>query len=243
MTLNDINTKITSLTGADTNQYPNSQRVVDMNIWLQKIAGMIYDSQDETDYDDPRYTDIPVLTVPLTTDRRYNINQTENVLSIKDLSVTYDGTNYYRATPIDQGDITFGNATSTATTQNATIDAYFSRTSPRYDIKYNLLFLYPSATSTDVANGGQLLIEWDRTPVEFTEADLSSTSIIPGIDLTFQAMLAYGPALEYCLPRQLPQTNNIKTMLDDYELRLRKQYSSKQKDRKHQFKSDYQNYK
>jgi hypothetical protein len=243
MTLQDINSKISSLTTADTNQYANSDRLIDINIWLQKIIGMILDSQDETDFDDGNKTDYPIKTTPLTTNRDYAIPVSEKMLKIKSLSIAYDGTNFYRATPVEFSDSGIGNSTSADTTQNAKIDASYSRTSPRYDIKFGSVWIYPAATAADVAAGGQMIMEWFRQATPYTLSDLTTGTLVPGFDDTFHAMLAYGPASEYCLAKGMEQANDYLKILADFEARLRTQYSSKQLDRKYSLQSDYQTYK
>ena len=243
MTIGDINSKISSLTTADTNQYPNSDRLIDINIWLQKIVGMIFDAQDETDYDDQNRTDYPIKTTPLTTNRDYSIPATEKILKIKALSVAYDGVTFYRAKPVEFADTGLANSTAADATQNATIDAFFSRTAPQYDVKYNSVFLYPAATAADVAAGGQMIMEWFRQPIPFTLSDLTTGTLTPGFDDTFHAMLAYGPAFEYCTAKGLEAAGTYAKVLQDFEARLRTQYSSKQLDRKYSLQADYQTYK
>lgn len=244
MTLGDIQTKIYALTGANSTSYSNADMLIDLNLWNQKIVGMILDSQDESDFDDTRNTTYPIYTFPLVANQRdFSIAQSGNILKIKDLSVTYDGTNYHRALPMDITDYEFGNAPASATTQNTTIDAYFSKTNPRYDYKFGSLFLYPRASAADVTAGAAGVVEFFRAPVDFTSAELTAGTVNPGFDITFHPMLAYGASFEYCLAKQLPAGSSIYKELQVYEDRLRKQYGSKQLDRKMQFVADYQSYK
>lgn len=250
-TLADINAKISSLLAVDTNTYTNANRLIDLNLWHQKIVGMILDSQDETDFDDLRYTDYPSVTFPMTTNRDYSFSQFQTNtaglsygnLKIKDVSVTYDGVAYYKALPIDPSEMDFANPPAAATTANTTVDAYFAKTSPKYDYRFNSLFLYPRASSADVTAGAQVLMEFFRSPVEFTSAELTAGTVSPGIDPTFHMMYAYGVANEYATAQQLPQRNEISNELKIWEERLRRQYSTKQLDRKYMFSADYQSYK
>lgn len=255
MTLGDIAIKARDLTGTDINSYPDANLLIDINIWYQKIVSMIFDSQDDADFDDQRNTSYPIKNVALIANTRdYNIPVSEKMLKLKDVSVTYDGVNYYRATPIKLTDYYLGNAPSNAsspsgTTQNTTIDAYFPKTAPAYDYKYNSIWIYPMANSSDVAQGAQILAEWYRQVTNFTSSDygsgnlLSTSTVVPGFDDTFHPVLAYGPAMEYSAKKQLPQLKQIVPQLEDYESRLRRQYSSKQSDRRFILKMDYQNYK
>lgn len=234
-TLGDINTKVTELIGVDTNTYANANRLINLNLWYEKIVGMILDAQDETDYDDPNRTDYPIFTFPLVAGQRdYSIAASYGILKIKDMSVTYDGVNYFRALPFDIADNDFiGNAPSSATVQNATLDSYFPKTQPQYDYKYGSLWLYPMAQTADVSAGAQAIVEFFRVPTDFILSDLTTGTLVPGIDPTFHLMLAYGCAYEYAQAKQLPQLSGIVDVLKDYEERLRKQYSSKQLDRKY----------
>lgn len=246
MTLPDINVKIGNLIGdPDSVAYTAASRIIDINIWLQKIVSMILDAQDEEDYDDQRRTDYPIKTILLTTNRDYPIPVSEKVLKIKSLSVAYDATNYYRANPIDSNEVSGISMAlpAAATTANTNLDARFSRTTPRYDVKFNSIFLYPMALSADVTAGGKMVVEWFRQPTEFSTGDLTNSGTVPGFDDTFHAMLAYGPAFEYATAKQLPQLKAIALTLSDFETRLRTQYSSKQKDRVYQFLPEYQTYK
>lgn len=252
MTIGDVSTKITNLTTTDTNTYPNSDRLIDINLWGQKIVSMILDSEDETYYDDPNFTGYPKVTTPLSTNRDIYINPTQtdsggktySILKLKTLSVSYDGTNYHRAVPLDLAELSgIGDAPASATTQNQTIDANFSKTSPRYSVKNGAIWLYPMASSSDVASGAKMISEWERGMAEFTLSDLTTGTAIPGFDISFHAMLAYGPSFEFCQSKGMPQTDKISEELAKYEIRLRRQYSSKQQDRQYQLSSDYQSMK
>jgi len=243
MTLSDISAKITSLTGADTNQYTNAERIIDLNIWQQNIVGMILDSQDETDYDDPNYGNFPRKTVPLTTDRDYSIGVTEKMLKFKSLGIAYDGVNVRRAVPVELSATGIADSTAADTTQNATIDAQFSKTNPRYDLKFGSIFIYPKANSTDVASSGFMIAEWFRQAKEITLSDLTTGTLVPGFDDTFHVMLAYGASYEFLKGKDMKRAEACFRDLQVYEQRLRKQYSSKQLDRQYSLTGDYQSMK
>lgn len=244
MTLGDIATKARALTGTDSNSYTDANLLIDINLWLQKIVGMIFDSQDESDWDDQRNSTYPIKTTPMVANQRdYRIPVSEKVLKIKDVTAYYDGVNGYRATPVDITDYQIGNTTSSSTAQSTVVDANFPTTAPAYDYKFNSIWLYPLPTTSNVSAGGYILIEWFRQATEFTSGELTAGTVVPGFDDTFHAMLAYGPAYEYAESKQLPQAKQIGAVLSDYEARLRKQYSVKQGDRKYQLLQEYQSYK
>lgn len=230
MTLGDIATKARNLVHADTANWTDANLLIDLNIWYQKIVSMILESQDESDFDDARNSDYPIMTTSMVASQRdYTIPVSEKVLKIKRVDVTYDGTNWYRATPIDDGAVQAGDGNAMVTDQN------YYQSAPRYDIKYNSIFLYPQPTAADVSAGGSIRIEWTRNVTPFVAADytsaLTDSTVVPGYDDPFHPMLAWGAAYEFASTNQLPQLSNITGNLQDWENRLRTHYSRKVQDR------------
>lgn len=248
MTLSEINTKISQLTGADTssNGYPTANRLIDINNWYHKVAAtMIYGAQDESDFDDQRRTTYPMKTVTLVAlQRDYPIPVSEKVVGIKRCDVSWDGgTTWYRATPIDSSEITGGIGRMSDTTAENTLDGNYDKTQPRYDSKYNSVFLYPRATAQDVTNGAIMKLEWLTEMTPFTSGELSTGTEVPGFDTVYHPMLAYGPAFEYNQINNPALAKTQFTVLQDYEARLNKTYGLKQKDRELTLQYETQNYK
>lgn len=236
-TLSDIKTKARNLVNADSTSYTDAQLLIDLNQWNHKVATMILNAQDESDWDDPNHGDYPELTFSLTTNRDYSIAVSEKVLKIKRLDVTYDGSTWYKAEPVDSSEMgdNYGNDT--------TLDAQFSKTEPKYDYKYGAIWLYPKANATDVAAGAQARAQWERQIKEFTSSDLSTGTAVPGFDDPWHMMLAYGCALEHAIARNMKDAKrDCSDTLQDYELRLKQHYSRKQLDRKYRLGAAYTNY-
>lgn len=224
--------------------------LIDINLWYQKVVSMIYESQDDYDFDDMRNgaggsagssPNYPIVTTALVTGQRdYSMPVSETVLKIKRIDVTYDGTNYFRATPFDDGQNGWGMGNATNE------DTNFIKQAPMYDIKYNSIFLYPAATAADVSAGAKIRIEWDRNIIPFTTADYSSdpndSTQIPGFDPVFHHLLSYGAAYEFANANNLPQLANIKQDLVDWEARLREAYGRKDKDQVLSLQAAYDNY-
>lgn len=242
MTLADIQTKIYALTNTNSTSYPNANMLIDINMWYQKIVSMILDAQDETSWDDTNQTSYPIWKFNLALQRDYSIPTTLNMLKIKSLSISYDSVSIYRATPFLQSNIDLPIVDEANATAQTTLDAFMSRTSPQFEVKYNSIWLYPMPLSGDITNNGYGLAEFFRQPIEFTSSDLTTGTAVPGFDATFHPMLAYGAALEYAAPLQLPQLKVISGELQDYEVRLRNQYSAKELDRRYSLMADYNNY-
>lgn len=229
MTLGDVATKARALTHSDTSSYTAANLLIDINIWYQFAVDMIFESQDDSDFDDQRNTTYPIFTTPLVAAQRdYSIPVSNQVLKIKRVDITYDGLNYFRATPFDDGVPQWGMGNPTME------DANMIKQVPRYDIKYNSLFIYPLAQASDVSAGAQIRIEWERNITPFTAADYtvdpSDSIVILGFDAPFHPLVAYGAAYEFANANNLPQLQNIKNDLDRIETRLRTAYGRKDLD-------------
>lgn len=190
-----------------------------INNRYHQVMTMIISSQDEWDFDDQNYANYPIITTSLVANQQdYVIPTSEKVLKIKRVEVSYDGTNWYRANPIDINEI----ATSTSTTA---IASGFNQAAPLYDIQYDSIFLYPIPT----ANSASGLKVWTtREIVEFVAAD---TTAQPGFDEPFHRILSIGASLDWAVAKGLANKNDLAALYADYEQRLSAYYGSKQKDR------------
>lgn len=235
MTLGDIALTARFLTNSDSTSYTDAQLLININTWYQKVVSMIFESQDESDFDDARNTDYPIETTSMVAAQRdYPIPVSNAMLKIKRVDLTYDNTNWYRANPIDDGAVsTDMGASLTNTDQN------YIKQNPRYDIKYNAVWVYPAPTAADATAGASIRIEWERNVTPFTSGELTTGTVVPGFDAPFHPILAQGAAYDYAFARQLPQLAQLQQSLQDWEVRLRQHYSNKVLDRTQQLKAGY----
>lgn len=162
------------------------QVTADVNETCYELTEDIILSRDDFDYDDPTKTDFPIATTPLSsTDRNIQFDGL-SFLKLKRLEITYDGTNYYRATPFDSSTYPegMGNATK--------LDSNFSKSAPFYDPKSFGFAIYPMATAADVTAGAKALAEFIRAYEEYAYDD---TTKEPPIDRPFHDLIAIGAAL------------------------------------------------
>lgn len=219
MNLTTINQYVTFRTGVDTTVYFSQDRINSLNRWLNKIWTMILASEDSWDIDDPNQVNYPSISTPLQANQRdYTLPQSLGMLKIVRVDVSYNGTTPNRANPIDDQVFRFGlNGTQTQTDQN------FTQANPFYDVKSNALFLYPAPTSTS----GTVRIEYQRDPIEFAVTDLSTTKL-PPLDTPWHIMLAFGMIFDWASAKKLDDLKqDVMIELQDYETRLRQQYSKK----------------
>lgn len=238
MTLGDVANKARALTHTDTQSYTAANLLIDINIWCQKAVSMILESMDETNFDDNRQTNYPIQTTPMIAGQRdYPLTVGQKVLKIKRLDLTYNGVDYFKAEPFDDGEFPWGFGNDTQIDQN------FIQAAPRYSVKYNSVWIYPMPLTADVSAGGLLRMEWDRQIIPFTSADYTTdpndSTVVLGFDDPFHPIVAYGAAYEKANSDNLPQLANIKQDLADWEARMRIAYSRKQLDRRLQVTPAY----
>lgn len=219
MTLGQINSLITLLTNATTNVYTNAERLISLNRHLNDVTTLILRSQDEWDFDDSNNNDFPILTANLVANQAPYTLPT-STLKVKRLEISYDGTNFYKGSPLDISERMLPTAT------NALGD--FSTTEPYYDLQSNTFWLYPTPT-TNVNSGLKIWIS--RGPVEFTSGQLVTGTLEPGFDSLFHDILAYGAALDFCIARNLPQLETLKREFEEKKSLLQNHYGHKQEDR------------
>jgi len=94
-----------------------------------------------------------------------------------------------------------------------------------YMLQGDVIRLLP-VPNTSTTSG--LRVYFDQGVSEFTYTDTTKT---PGFASPFHPMLAVGAALDYAISRGLNKKADLQNLWNDYELRLRKFYSKRWKDR------------
>lgn len=161
------------------------------NEWHKKAMHYALMAFDGHEADDPGYTTLPSGTFTGTTNRDYSLDSTYKMLKVKLLNVSYDGTNYVAASPIDSRDL----IDKTLAVKDTAIDGNFTQTAPKYDLIANGFKLYPKFSSAQVTAGAKVYIEFFRAPRDF--ATSGTDSYEPGIDLQFHRLISLGPSYEY----------------------------------------------
>jgi hypothetical protein len=194
----------------------------DVNETIYDIVIQILLSQDNFDWDDVNHTDYPIGTDSLVAGQRdYTFAAALGFLQIKRLDITYNGSDYYRATPVDSGAFDFGLGNTTDE------DGQFNKTSPVFDPKANGFWLYPTASAADVTAGAEFRVEFTREFDEFTSAD---TTQEPAIDRPFHELIAIGAALKWAVIKDAKKARNLKTLYDEGMQNLRDYYGNRNKD-------------
>jgi len=163
------------------------------NDWNKKGANYALLAFDGHEFDDPGYsTTLPSGTFTGTTNRDYNLDSSYKMLKIKLVNVSYDGTTYYPATPIDSREL----LAKELAVKDPNIDTHFDKTAPKYDLIANGFKLYPKFSSAEVSAGAKVYVEFFRAPREF--ATSGTNDYEPGFDLQFHRLVSLGASYEYC---------------------------------------------
>lgn len=231
MTLGDITTRINFLTGTTVNEYSAAARLVSLNKWYNQVSTWILASLDEWDFDDSNQTDFPVLKADLVDGQAdYGGLKTEGMLNMKRVEVSYDGVVYYKARPLDLGE-------DDNPLDTTNIAADFPQSEPRYRIVGDSIILYPTPNAA-VTNGLTMYI--DRAVIEFTSADVTTGTAVPGFDINFHDLLALGVSYDYNSAKK-----SDKSLMQDILLMkadLIGQYADKIEDRKHAVTPNIEDY-
>ena len=229
MTLSEINSRISFITGVGVTDYTYLDRTIALNKWYFQTQTWLLQAQDEWDFDDLNNTTVPVATSTLTAQ---NSSLPSGALRIKRVELSYNGgTTYYKASPID--------IPATAPSQTETT---YSQTQPYYDTMANTISVYP-APSVSAPVTIKIWIDRSITPFTYTsEASnaLLTGTAVPGIDVNFHDLLALGAAHEW-------KYNKLKdsSLLQDIAVMkadIQKHYSTKAKDRDLNLASAYVDY-
>lgn len=132
-----------------------------INVAQHELFMLALESQDGLDVDDHKHGDLKYFTTPLTTNRSYTFDISNRILEWERVDVSYDGTEYNRAQPIDSKELGY------ALGNDDNVDDRFTKVSPYYDPKGNYIDLYPKAEQADVDAGGEIRMEWSRETNEF----------------------------------------------------------------------------
>lgn len=204
-----------------------------INEGLYDIICEIIKAQDGIDWDDQNHSDYPIGTAALTTNRDYTLPASLGLLKIKRLDITWDGTTWYQASTIDSGQMkhALGNADDE--------DSNYSLTEPRFDPKANGFWLYPRATTAQVAAGAKFRIEFTREFDEFTSSD---TTQEPPVDRQFHDLVAIAASLKWAVIKDQVRAQNLKTLFDEGIGRLSTHYGRRNDDEQLIFAPEIPNY-
>lgn len=202
------------LTNTNTTTYANADLDASINSYYQMFVNEILAAMDDWDFQGE------IATTNLVANQQEYVFPTD-ILKIKRIEISYDGTNWRNATRFDISDR--GNQSDATSVNNE-----FSTDSPFVDIYDNSLFLYPSPT-TNVTGGLKIWYLKEAT-------DLSAATDEPAIQEAYQKGLCYGAAKDWFqkyleVEGNAGKADRMSIELENYLSKLRTYYSNRDMDR------------
>lgn len=204
------------LTNTDSTTFTDADLDASLNMYYHLFVGEILAAQDDWDFQgDYATTDL------VANQQEYVLPA--NILKIKDIEITYDGTNWYKLSKLDHSEI--GTATDTLS-----ISQEFFTTKPCGDLMDNSIFLYPIPQSNIT---GGLKIWFSK---EVTE--LSNATDEPVFSEAYHKGLCYGAAKDY-FEKYLDITSNagkrdrMEMNMQELIVKMKEFYNTKDQDREY----------
>ncbi len=215
--------------GTTSTEYTANDKKRNINRWYHFTIMEILKVNDEWDIRD---TSATVDTVADT--RSYQLSAAaglnmSDILEIKRVEISYDGTAWYKAEPLEQAE--FGEALNAS---QSTVDGNFAESEPYYDLRDDYIDMYPAPESA-VSSG--LKIWYTKTATE-----LSANGDEPVIAEEFHRILSLGAAYDWAMSRNLAMAANLRGEIEVMLQKLRDFYSQRITDRVLTAKPAYNSY-
>lgn len=213
------------LTNTNTSTYSDADLNASLNMYQSLFANEILDSMDGWDFQGE------IATTDMIADQQEYIFPSD-ILKIKRIEVTYDGTNWYRA---EQFDI---NQRRKAL-DTKSIQRDFDQSTPYVDMMDNSLMLFPIPSADSI--GGIKI--WYEKELD----DLSEDSDEPKFCKAYHKGLCYGAAKDYFekyleVGGNATKAGQMGTNLQDYISRMKAYYRMKTPDMQYNMTQMYVNY-
>lgn len=196
------------LTNTNTTTFSAADLYASVNTYYHFFVNEILEAMDGWDFKGE------IATANLVSAHQEYVFPTD-ILKIKRVEITYDGTNWYNASPFDI------NMRSTAT-DTTSVASDFEKSSPYFDAYDNSMFLYP-IPDANVTNGLKIWYEKEAT-------ELSSATDEPVIAEAYHKGLSYGAAKDYFQKYGKTEANVMEAELQKYISRMKVFYNRKTQD-------------
>lgn len=224
MTLVELRAFARFLTNTNSTTYTDTDLDASLNSYYDIFTAEILDSMDEWDFSaDTATTDL------LASQQEYVLPT--DILKIKRVEISYDGTTWNLANPMDVNER--GSATDTTS-----IASDFSTSTPYYDLMDASIMIYPLPTAAVTAG---LKIWYEKDPTVLTG------TMAPTIAKPFHKGLCYGAAKDFFDKYLGTETNQAKsngayTNMESYIQRMKAFYRKRNQDRKYTVEASFVDY-
>lgn len=192
-----------------------------INNALNRVAGLIMQSDGRWQWDDNNQTDFPISTTNLVTtagSEQQDYTLSVEFLKILRVEVKNAVGDWVILDPIDQADLY--NQSLTDFLKSAGMPKY-------YDKVGNSIFLYPKPLAASVTASSGLKVFYQRPPSYFTTTD---TTKVPGISSLFHRLIALIASRDYAAVKSLPNARSLSDIVALEEDALAEFYLLRNKD-------------
>lgn len=178
------------LTNTNTTTYANADLDAALNRYYHQFTNEILAAMDDWDFQGE------IATASMVADQQEYVLPTD-ILKIKKVMVSYDGSNWYTAKPFDVSE------TDSALATQTDINNAFSTSEPYVDFHEASIFLYPVPTANST-NGIKIYYEKEAT-------ELTAVTDEPVIAEAYHRGLAYGASKDF-LEKYIELPGNAKKL-------------------------------
>ena len=214
MTITDIVNKIYFLTKTNSSSYSAADMLIAINNAYERVCSLVIKADGRWQWDSSNQTDLPIATTALVSGQKDYTLATSH-LKILRVECKDSSGNWTKLEPIDPEDL-----------QHTAMDEFGSTDSipMRYDKLGNSVFLYPSPNYSQAAS---LKIYFQRGPDNFTSAEVTTGTKVPGYNSLYHDLIPLWVAYDYCVANGLNTANKFleeilrkeKALQDDYAMR------------------------
>lgn len=190
ITISTLDDYIDDLAGSNSGSYTDAKKHRSMTRWMHNLTAEVMEAMSDSDFQGE------ISTHDLVVNRREYLFPTD-LLKIKRIDLKLDGSNWYKASRLDESQIGDNYASE------ADIVERFTNTDPFVSYFDNSYFIY-SGTIIDVTDG--IKITYDKAIVGETSAGVDITSFTADDDVTnlpefAQMFLVYGACKDHFLDK------------------------------------------
>ena len=212
--------------GTTSTSYPTAQKIMDINLALDKIWSLIFQASGIWHFDDSNHTDYPIITTNLVSGQRdYSFTSDESgnlILEIFRVMVADPNGVFYDLQQVNQNQ---ANAESMSMVDGQNIQGQPSK----YNKTANGIFL-DAIPNYSYDNGLKLFI--DREASYFVALDTFYNTKKPGFAGIFHEYLALRPSYMYAYRKGLQNVKALQTEMLLMEDKIEEYYSKRNKDEK-----------
>jgi len=217
MNISDITNKIYLLTKTNATSFPTASMLICINNAYERVASLIFSADGRWQFDDSNQTDLPIATTTITTGQQdYSLATTH--LNIQRVEVKDTNGNWQKLLPIDKADVYDQSIT----------DFMKGGGTPLYYDKFGTtIMLYPSPSYTQAAS---LKLYFDRGPVLFTSAEVSTGTKTPGFNNLYHDLIPLWASYDYALANGLKNANQLMVEIQRKEEALKEDFALRSAD-------------